>query len=129
MKSQIMQILNRNKSFYLIVLLCAIFFSSCEKDQHVKPQVGTFDLVHEIPASIPAAGGSYALTIDATTNAFWIEAAAEANWVTISRKYGSAKVTQQVIVAKNNTSAERTATVLVKSTNGESVSLVFKQQK
>lgn len=119
----------RHTSYFLMVLLFATIFSSCEKDQHVKPQPGPFDVTHEIPASIPANGGSYTLTIDATTNGWWIEAGADASWVSINRKYGSAKVTQQVVVASNTTSAAREATVLIKSTNGETVNLVFKQQK
>lgn len=119
----------RHTAYVLMVLICTIFISSCEKDQHVKPQPGPFEVTHDIPASIPGNGGSYSLTIDATTNGWWIEAGAEASWISINRKYGSAKVTQQVVIASNTTSAAREAAVLIKSTNGEAVTLVFKQQK
>lgn len=113
----------------LAFLLITVFFCACEKDQHVKPVPGKFEVNHDFPTLVPAAGATYTLTIDATTNAWWIETAADASWVNVARKYGSAKVTQQIKVATNATGAAREMTIKINATNQESTSIIVKQAK
>lgn len=114
------------------VLLCCIAFISlyaCEKDQHVKPVAGPFAVTSTIPSTIPQSGGTYTLTIDATTNGWWIEIPNNVNWITFARKYGSATSTQNVKIGANTSNADRTLVVTINATSGEKETIQIKQLK
>lgn len=123
-----MKIIKRYFRIYSAIFSMLVVFSSCSKDQPVAPQVGPFDVTYDIPTAVPAAGGSYNLTIDATTNGWWIVKSENVSWLTISRVYGSAKVSQQISISANTTNSARAVTIEIKSTNKESKIININQE-
>lgn len=106
------------------------FMVGCKKHPlPEKPVEGPFSISTTVPAVVPATGGTFTLTIDATTNGWWIDIPNTANWVAINRKYGSASVTQNITIASNKTGVERSVEVKIKSTNSQQEVLLVKQEK
>lgn len=125
MKNITYNFLNIYSTFFSILLL----LSSCSKDRPVAPQAGTFEVTHDIPENIPASGGSYNLTIDASTNGWWLIKPDNTPWISINRIYGSAKVSQQITVSANTDEKVREVTIVINSTNNVSKNVVIKQDK
>ena len=119
------------KSSYMLYLFCSalLLFTACAKDQHVKPVAGPFAVSHDIPTLVPTAGGTYTLTIDASTNGWWLEVPVEASWLPVGRKFGSAKVVQQLVIPANGSAALRSTTLKINSSNGETETIEVKQNK
>lgn len=116
----------------LSILVCFMAFltlSSCEKDQHVKPVTGPFAVTSTIPATVPSAGATYTLTIDGSTNGWWIDVANNVSWVTIARKFGSSKATQDVEIGANSSNEDRVVAITVHSTGGQKEIIEIKQSK
>lgn len=118
------------KSSYILYLFCSamLLFIACEKDQHVKPVAGPFEVSHDIPALVPTAGGTYTLTIDASTNGWWMEIPVEASWLPVGRKFGAAKVVQQLVIPANGSAVARSATLKINSSNGDTETIEVKQK-
>lgn len=116
------------KGGYCLALFILIFVG-CKKDQHVKPVPGDFEVVSEIPLAISSSGGTFTLTIDGTTNGWWVEVTNNASWVTIPRKYGSSKVSQQIKIASNTSNADRESEIMIHSTGGQKEVIKINQTK
>lgn len=114
---------------YSAIFSLLLLLNSCSKDQPVAPQAGPFEVTHDIPASVPASGGSYNLTIDGTTNGWWIVKSENVTWLTINRVYGSAKVSQQITVSPNTGANAREVTLEIKATNNESKIIKINQAR
>lgn len=110
------------------ILIMAICFTSCEKDQHVRPTPGPFEVLHEIPEIVPVDGGNYSLTIDASTNGWWITVPDNGSWVAINRKYGSAKIVQNIVISPNSSGEQREVSITVNGTNEDIIVIQIKQQ-
>lgn len=125
-----MKIIN-NKYFKLFftVLIMVVLMYSCRTDDPVPPQAGPFDVTHDIPAEVPAAGGTYNLTIDGSTNGWWIVKSANVSWLTINRLFGSAKVSQQITISANTETAAREVSLEINSTNKESKIIKIIQER
>lgn len=72
--------------------------------------------------------GIYNLTIDASTNGWWIVKPENTGWITINRMIGSAKVVQQIKIGANTTSVPRKAAVEVRVTNNETKVIQINQE-
>ncbi len=115
---------------YILVLCSLLMVIGCKKNEiPEKPVPGPFVVITTLPESVPAAGGTYKLTIEATTNGWWLVIPNNSNWLTISRRYGSATVSQDVKIAENKTGAERAVEVAINATNGQREVLSIKQEK
>lgn len=113
-------ITHRYFKIYSAIFSLLLLLSSCSKDQPVAPQAGPFEVTHDIPTTVPTSGGSYNLTIDATTNGWWIVKSENVSWLTINRLYGSAKVSQQISIAPNTGESAREVSIEINATNKDS---------
>lgn len=122
--------IERSKGVSIIVffLINILLFGACKQEEPIAPVAGPFEVTHDIPSAVPATGGTYNLTIDASTNGWWITKSENVAWLTINRLYGSAKVTQQLTIKPNTTSSSRVVTLEVKGTNQESQVISIKQE-
>lgn len=121
-------ITNKYFKLYSAIFSLILLLSSCSKDEPVRPQAGLFEITHNIPVRVPASGGAYTLTIDGTTNGWWIVKSENVSWLTINRVYGSSKVSQQVTISPNTGSAAREVSVEIKATNNESKIIKINQE-
>lgn len=112
-------------------LVCCLFLAvSCKKnDLPEKPEAGSFSVSSTIANRVPAAGATYTLTIEGTTNGWWIEVENEDNWVTIPRKYGSATANQEVTIAPNTSGQNRETGIILHSTGGQNETIRIHQEK
>jgi len=122
-------ITNKYLKIYSAIFSLLLLLSSCSKDLPVAPQAGPFEVTHDIPVSVLASGGSYNLTIDGTTNGWWIVKSENVSWLTINRMYGSAKVSQQITISPNTGANAREVTIEIKATNNESKIIKISQAK
>jgi|SRR5690606_2020288 len=120
------------KTIYYIAssfLVCCLFLvTSCKKNElPEKPEAGPFSVSSTIASRIPAAGATYTLTIEGTTNGWWVES--DVDWVTIARRYGSATANQEVKIMSNTTDQIRETEIIVHATGGQKETIRIIQEK
>jgi hypothetical protein len=105
-----------NHKLQLLILALVICLTlSCKKENiSPKPQPTPFSAALEGGvATLPAAGGKLNILISAGTDGWWITTA-QADWVTITRMYGSGDFKLPVTVKANTSGVARVVTINVK---------------
>lgn len=68
------------------------------------------------------------MTIDGSTNGWWIVKSENVSWLTINRVFGAVKVSQQISISANTSAIARQVSVEIKATNKESKIIRINQE-
>lgn len=103
-----------NLLFFVMVISLAL---SCKKENiSPKPEPTPFSAVMEGGVTtVPAAGGKLNIVINAGADGWWITTA-QADWVTITRMYGSGDFKLPVTVKANTSGVARVISIKVNPT-------------
>lgn len=116
-------------NFGFLILLLLLSLSACKKEDFpAKPAIGSFEVTSTVTSEIAKTAGTYTITIDGSTNGWWLSLPENVQWYSIERKYGSGNVTQKLTIKANENGQERTGWVKINSTSKEEVTINFKQK-
>ncbi|QBQ42857.1 hypothetical protein E2P86_17610 [Sphingobacterium psychroaquaticum] len=122
-------LLLEKRNYGFLILCFLITFSSCKKENlPAKPIPGPFQVSSTITNEIEKGAGTFTLTIEGSTNGWWITLPDNVQWYSVERRYGSGTVTQKLSIKANDTGLQRTGWVKINSTSSEEVTINFKQK-
>ncbi|MEJ5147650.1 MULTISPECIES: BACON domain-containing protein [unclassified Sphingobacterium] len=116
-----------NIGFLILLILFALV--ACKKeDLPAKPVAGPFQMTSTVTNEIEKIASTYTISIEGTTNGWWVTLPANVQWYTMERKYGSGNVTQKLTIKANDSGQDRSGWVKINSTSKEEVIINFKQK-
>jgi hypothetical protein len=116
-------------NFGFLILLILLSLIACKKeDLPAKPVAGPFQVTSTVTNEIEKAGATYTISIEGSTNGWWVTLPANVQWYSVERKYGSGNVTQKLTIKANDSGQDRLGWVKINSTSKEEVTINFKQK-
>jgi hypothetical protein len=112
-----------------LILLILLSLIACKKeDLPAKPVVGPFQVNSTVTGEIEKAAGTYTISIEGTTNGWWVTLPVNVQWYSVERKYGSGNVIQKLTIKANDSGQDRSGWIKINSTSKEEVTINFKQK-
>lgn len=119
----------KKRNFGFLILPLLLTLGACKKENlPAKPVAGPFHVTSTLTSEIEKTASSYTITIDGSTNGWWITLPANVQWYNVERKYGSGNVTQKLTIKANDSGQDRSGWVKINSTSKEEVTINFKQK-
>lgn len=119
----------KNGDFSFLLLLLLLMLNACKKEElPAKPIAGHFKVTSNVTNEIAKTAEIYTITIEGTTNGWWLTLPANVQWYSVERKYGSGNVTQKLTIKANDTGQDRSGWVKINATSNEEMTINFKQK-